>query len=413
MALLGFAGYLMFQLNNVNALIRIFSRMVSCSYLVLMTMAFFLFEDIANSIISVLAIAFYIFFFSIYQEGRAVGRIFYAFAILGTMSVIFVQTLYFVPIIWVLLFTNIMAGNVRMIVASLLGLILPYWFIAAYGVFSGNALLIVPHFEALLEFGPLADWQVVSRAEILTLCFVALLSITGMIHFRLNNYKDKIRTRMLFEIFSVMNLCLMVFIALQPNLIEPLLTLLIVNTAPMIAHYIALTNTKVTNVSSYIIILITLGNRQRMDTLLNFLIDWGYWGMLVASFLAGSFFPFSSEAVMLALQAAGLEPLPLVIYATIGNALGSYFNYGVGRLGKLEWIEKYLHVSAESLKKAEHFMGGRGAFMGIFAFLPILGSAITIMLGLMKANIPIAFTTIAVGKLLRYIILAFGGTFLF
>jgi len=79
-ALLGFAGYLMFQLNNVNALIRIFSRMVSCSYLVLMTMAFFLFEDIANSIISVLAIAFYIFFFSIYQEGRAVGRIFYAFA---------------------------------------------------------------------------------------------------------------------------------------------------------------------------------------------------------------------------------------------------------------------------------------------------------------------------------------------
>lgn len=259
MALLGFSGYLMFQLNNVNALIRIFSRMVSCSYIVLMTMAFFLFEDIANSIISLLAIAFYIFFFSIYQEGRAVGRIFYAFAILGTMSVIFVQTLYFVPIIWVLLFTNIMAGNVRMIVASLLGLILPYWFIAAYGVFSGNTLLIVPHFEALLEFGPLADWQVVSRAEIFTLCFVALLSITGMIHFRLNNYKDKIRTRMLFEIFSVMNLCLMVFIALQPNLIEPLLTLLIVNTAPMIAHYIALTNTKVTNVSFYIIILITLG----------------------------------------------------------------------------------------------------------------------------------------------------------
>lgn len=45
-----------------------------------------------------------------------------------------------------------------------------------------------------------------------------------------------------------------------------------------------------------------------MDTLLSFLVDWGYWGMLVASFLAGSFFPFSSEAVMLALQAAGLEP---------------------------------------------------------------------------------------------------------
>lgn len=150
-----------------------------------------------------------------------------------------------------------------------------------------------------------------------------------------------------------------------------------------------------------------------MVGILSFLLDWGYWGMLLAAFLAGSVFPFSSEAVMLALQAAGLDPLSLVIYATIGNTLGSIFNYGVGRLGKLEWIEKYLHVSKESLNKAERFMGGRGAFMGIFAFLPILGSAITILLGLMKANIPISFTTIALGKFLRYMILAYGGAFLF
>lgn len=147
--------------------------------------------------------------------------------------------------------------------------------------------------------------------------------------------------------------------------------------------------------------------------ILSFLLDWGYWGMLLAAFLAGSVFPFSSEAVMLALQAAGLDPLSLVIYATIGNTLGSIFNYGVGRLGKLEWIEKYLHVSKESLNKAERFMGGRGALMGIFAFLPILGSAITILLGLMKANIPISFATIALGKFLRYMILAYGGAFLF
>ena len=258
-ALLGLAGYLMFQLNNVNALIRIFSRMVSCSYLVLMTMTFFLFEDVANSIISILAIAFYLFFFSLYQDGKAVGRIFYAFAMVGIMSVVWVQALYFVPIIWVLLFTNIMAGNVRMIIASLLGLIFPYWFIAAYGLLSGDVTLIISHFEALFEFEPLSNWQEVSVSEIVTVGFVIFLSIIGMIHFRLNNYKDKIRTRMLFEIFSVMNLCLIVFIALQPNMIEPLLTLLIVNTAPMIAHYIALTNTKITNGSFYIIILITLG----------------------------------------------------------------------------------------------------------------------------------------------------------
>ena len=130
--------------------------------------------------------------------------------------------------------------------------------------------------------------------------------------------------------------------------------------------------------------------------------------MLVSAFLAGSFFPFNSEAVMLGLLAAGLQPAPLVIYGTIGNVLGSLFNYGVGHLGKVEWIERYLHVSRESLEKAEKFMGGRGAWMGFFAFIPILGSAITILLGLMKANFFISFLSITIGKLGRYLILVYG-----
>lgn len=147
-----------------------------------------------------------------------------------------------------------------------------------------------------------------------------------------------------------------------------------------------------------------------MDTILNFLVDWGYWGMLAAAFLAGSFFPFSSEAVMLALQAAGLDPVWLVVYGTIGNILGSVFNYCVGRMGNFVWIERYLHVSRESIEKAEKFMAGRGAWMGFFAFLPLLGSAITIALGLMRANVVISLISISIGKLLRYAVLVFGAS---
>ena len=150
-----------------------------------------------------------------------------------------------------------------------------------------------------------------------------------------------------------------------------------------------------------------------MDTIISFLINWGYWGMLVSAFLAGSFFPFSSEVVMSGLQAAGLDPVQLVVYGSIGNVLGSMFNYGLGRLGKMEWIEKYLHVKQESLDKAERFMAGRGAWMGFFAFIPILGSAITIVLGLTRANIAISILSITIGKVVRYILLVYGLSFIF
>lgn len=150
-----------------------------------------------------------------------------------------------------------------------------------------------------------------------------------------------------------------------------------------------------------------------MDFLILILESYGYWGLFVAAFIAGSVFPWSSEAIMLALQAAGLDPIGLVLYGTAGNVLGSMFNFWVGHLGRIDWIERYLHVKKESLDKAERFMRGHGAWIGFFAFLPIIGSAITIMLGLMRANVIITIVSITLGKFLRYALLVYGAHFVF
>ena len=150
-----------------------------------------------------------------------------------------------------------------------------------------------------------------------------------------------------------------------------------------------------------------------MDWIIEFLTGYGYWGMLIAAFLAGSVFPFSSETVMLVLLGSGLDGWQLVIYGSIGNTLGSVFNYYVGRQGKVEWIEKYLKIKKQQMERAQRFMAGRGAWMGFFAFLPILGSAITVTLGFMRANIAISFVSIAIGKFLRYWLLVYGTEWLF
>jgi hypothetical protein len=60
-----------------------------------------------------------------------------------------------------------------------------------------------------------------------------------------------------------------------------------------------------------------------MEILIQALESYGYLGMTIAAFLAGSIFPFSSEAVMVSLQLAGLEPWPLFLSATVGNVVGS------------------------------------------------------------------------------------------
>ena len=138
------------------------------------------------------------------------------------------------------------------------------------------------------------------------------------------------------------------------------------------------------------------------------LIDYGYWGMFLSAILAGSVVPFSSEVVMLGLLAAGLEKWPLIIWATVGNVLGALLTYYMGRLGRIDWIEKYCHVKREKLDKMQRWLQGRGAWVAFWGFIPIFGNVLLIALGLMRSNLPITTTCMTAGKFLRYVLLAYG-----
>ena len=146
-----------------------------------------------------------------------------------------------------------------------------------------------------------------------------------------------------------------------------------------------------------------------MDAILQFLIDWGYLGLFIGSFVAGSVIPFSSEAVLAAcVGPLGLDPIICIIAAMAGNVAGGMTSYWMGHLGNMVWIEKYFHVKKEKLDKAERFVRGRGAWMAFFAFIPILGSAISIVLGMMRANIWVVSLSMTIGKVLRYALLVWG-----
>lgn len=124
--------------------------------------------------------------------------------------------------------------------------------------------------------------------------------------------------------------------------------------------------------------------------------------MFIASFIAGSVFPFSSEAVMTGLQLAGVSLVPLFFSATTGNVLGSMFNYWIGSLGDPEKIQKYTKVKPEKLEQVNRFMRKYGAWLGFFTFIPILGSVISVSLGFLRANLWLSLLSITLGKSLRY-----------
>ena len=141
--------------------------------------------------------------------------------------------------------------------------------------------------------------------------------------------------------------------------------------------------------------------------------EYGYWGLFLASFLAATILPFSSEVVFAALIAAGLDVWSLIIFATVGNSLGGATCYYLGRLGKIEWLNRWFRISEDNIIKTINKLQGKGSLMGFFGFLPAVGDIILIALGYMRANTYLVMISMTIGKFARYFIIGYGAEKIF
>lgn len=134
-------------------------------------------------------------------------------------------------------------------------------------------------------------------------------------------------------------------------------------------------------------------------------LEWGYWGLFLASFLSATVIPFSSEAVLAGMLYGGGDPIISISVATFGNWLGGMSTYWIGHLGKWEWIEKYFKVKEEKVYDWKPWIDKYGSFFAILSFLPIIGDVLAIGLGFFRANIWLTAFWMFFGKLLRYLLI--------
>lgn len=145
-----------------------------------------------------------------------------------------------------------------------------------------------------------------------------------------------------------------------------------------------------------------------MENLNQFFIDYGYYGMAMAAFLAGTFVPFSSEAVMVALLVTTrMDPSLTVASATVGNVAGTMANYYIGRTCSISTICKWLHLKEARLHKTSNYVERHGSWIALFTFLPAFGTAIAVALGILRTNAFKVMGYSTVGKLARYIMFAY------
>lgn len=254
--LYGIIGYLLIELNNTFAIIRMRASVQTAVYFLLITVCPHIQTLYAGDVATVafLIALFFLFQSYRYQQSNATGALFYAFIFLGISSVVFPPLTLFIPVFWIGAF-NFRSLYLKSFLASLIGWSLPYWFLLGHAYMHGQMELFYQPFQELANFQPIQFnfplW------ELATIGYLFILYVVSSVHCLMSGHEDKIRTRSYLHFLIFLNLCIFIYILLQPSLTIHLLSFLFIGISILAGHFFALTTSRTSNLF-FIVMLIGL-----------------------------------------------------------------------------------------------------------------------------------------------------------
>ena len=237
------------RMNSKNLLIRIYSRSVSIAFIFLACTAVFLFPSWTGGIVQLSCIGALMLLYDSYQDNTAVDKAYYAFLLLGIASMLDAHIFFYLPLVWLTMAVIVYALSWRTFLASLLGLVTPYWFMIGWLLWQKEgplgAIRSLFTRQDILQFP--FGFKTIPISLQLAIIVTASMMVIGSIHFVHSSSRDKIRVRQLYYDFIIIGFFSLALLVLQPQN-ELAFRMLIFATSPLIGHYWALTNSRISNI---------------------------------------------------------------------------------------------------------------------------------------------------------------------
>lgn len=259
LALIAITSYILLEMNNRSHLLRVRSRMMSSSYLVLVG-ALSMLHDAPLLLIAPTLLAWAnLLMFDAYQQRVTTGVMLYTHILLGMASCFFPPLLLMLPMVWFCSGHHLRILSFRSWLASLMGLMLPYLYLLIWHLWQGTLLApsaassALPHplstsfiteefWQPYLSidlsrhhWAPLLCWQ-----ALLPLGALTLLYIWCSTHYSATIFRNTMRTRMSFSVLRLEALALLLILLVWPECWTHILALALIVVSPFAAHYFTL-----------------------------------------------------------------------------------------------------------------------------------------------------------------------------
>ena len=246
-------AYIIAETNNSMQIIRIRTRLMSCVWLLFVACLPFA-HTIGPPTLCALCYALGLFLlYRCDREEVPVVQVFHSMLCLG------VGSLFWMPLAWLGILYFCCLGAVvrhfswRCFWAGLIGLLLPYWCWFLWGLGTNNYLPLIGHLRQLSDFQTPALSLFLKWPATWWACWILsfLLSVVGILHFYLTSFNDRLRVRTLFHLYFAQSIFFQMALFLQPSCYPVLMPLFLIATTPFVAHFFALTHSRLSNLLFY------------------------------------------------------------------------------------------------------------------------------------------------------------------
>jgi len=133
----------------------------------------------------------------------------------------------------------------------------------------------------------------------------------------------------------------------------------------------------------------------------------GYLSLFTISFLAATILPLSSELMLASmLSIEGYNRTLLIVFSSLGNILGSVFNWVLGFYFIKLQNKKWFPFNEKQISKSSLWFEKYGKWSLLFAWVPIIGDPLTFVAGTMKTKFFIFLILVGIGKISRYLFIS-------
>ena len=140
-----------------------------------------------------------------------------------------------------------------------------------------------------------------------------------------------------------------------------------------------------------------------MPDMSSWMAAYGLWSLGCAAFLAATLLPLSSEIAVVAALQLGFPPIPVLLWASVGNCLGAMTNYWLGLLCSKPVLARVQRErwGRQAWAWAEYY----GGWSLVTSCLPYIGDPIMLIGGVLRFHLGYIILLGLGTRVARYVLL--------